>query len=51
MKRGDPIQNINSLNKIYNLFFEAAKEFESYPNVTVIRNEVDKHTVKSLVNQ
>ena len=50
-KRGDPIQNLTSLHKLYNLFSEAAEEFQHYPNVTVIRNEVDKHLVASLVNQ
>ena len=51
MKRGDPIQNIQSLRKLYNLFFEAAEEFQYYPNVTVIRKEVDDSLVSSLVNQ
>ena len=48
-KRGDPIQNITSLQKIYNLFKEAAEEFENYPNVTIIRQTVDSITVKGLV--
>lgn len=50
-KRGDPIQNLSSLHKLYNLFFEAAEEFQHYPNVTVIRSVVDKSLVRSLVNQ
>ena len=50
-KRGDPIQNLTSLHKLYNLFSEAAKEFEEYPNVTVIRSVVDDSIVKNLVNQ
>jgi hypothetical protein len=50
-KRGDPIQNINSLRKLYDLFAEAAEEFESYPNVTVVRKEVDDFIVHSIVNQ
>tara|TARA_Y100001972_G_scaffold120518_1_gene163216 strand:- start:281 stop:1201 length:921 start_codon:yes stop_codon:yes gene_type:complete len=50
-KRGDPIQNIRSLRKIYELFSEAAKEFQHYPNVTVIRSVIDDSIVKSLVNQ
>ena len=50
-KRGDPIQNLSSLRKIFNLFFEAANEFQDYPNVTVIRKEVDDSLVHSLVNQ
>ncbi len=50
-KRGDPIQNLSSLRKLYNLFFEATEEFQHYPNVTVIRSVVDKPLVHSLVNQ
>lgn len=50
-KRGDPIQNINSLRKLYDLFAEAAEEFENYPNVTVVRKEVDDFIVHSIVNQ
>jgi len=48
-KRGDPIQNITSLRKIYNLFEEAAEEFQNYANVTIIRHEVDNRIVKDLV--
>ena len=51
MRRGDAIQNIQSLRKLYNLFFEAADEFQHYPNVTVIRSVVDDSIVHSLVNQ
>jgi len=36
--RGDEIQNLASLRKLYNLFVEAAHELESYPNVIVIRS-------------
>ena len=50
-RRGDPIQNLASLHKLYNLFSEAAEEFQHYPNVTVIRSEVDEQMVQSLVNQ
>jgi hypothetical protein len=50
-KRGDPIQNIHSLNKIYHLFQEAAEEFGNYPNVTVIGKVVDQQLVKGLVNR
>ena len=50
-KRGDPIQNLRSLHKLYKLFSEAAEEFQHYPNVTVIRSVVDKTLVNSLVNQ
>ena len=50
-QRGDPIQNLSSLHKLYSLFAEAAEEFQHYPNVTVIRTVVDKSLVRSLVNQ
>jgi len=50
-KRGDPIQNIHSLKKIYHLFQEAADEFQNYPNVTVIGKVVDQQLVKGLVNR
>ena len=50
-KRGDPIQNLASLHKLYNLFAEAAEEFQHYPNVTVIRSAVDASIVGSLINQ
>ena len=49
--RGDPIQSLSSLHKLYNLFFEASEEFQDYPNVTVIRSVVDESLVLSLVNQ
>lgn len=48
-KRGDPIQNITSLKSLYDLFEEAANEFQNYPNVTVVRKIVDEQLVKSLV--
>ena len=47
-KRGDPIQNITSLRKIYDLFQDATEEFQRYPNVTVIRKVIGKQLVKSL---
>tara|TARA_R110000772_G_scaffold266268_1_gene388563 strand:- start:1378 stop:2298 length:921 start_codon:yes stop_codon:yes gene_type:complete len=50
-KRGDPIQNLASLHKLYNLFAEAAEEFQHYPNITVIRSVVDASIVDSLINQ
>ena len=37
-ERGDEIQNIVSLKKLYDLFAEASEEFERYPNVIVIRS-------------
>ena len=44
--RGDPIQNITSLKKIYDLFDEAVKEFESHPNVIILRNSIDGQTIR-----
>ena len=38
-ERGDEIQTITSLKKVYRLFDEAAEEFKIYPNVMVIRNK------------
>lgn len=37
-ERGDEIQNLVSLKKLYDLFAEASEEFERYPNVIVIRS-------------
>lgn len=48
-ERGDEIQNLVSLKKLYNLFLEAATELELLPNVCIIRQEVDNYIVKSLV--
>ena len=48
--RGDPIQNITSLRKLYELFSEAADELEKYPNVIVLRNKVDNQTIRYLSN-
>lgn len=50
-RRGDPIQNITSLRKLYELFSEAAEEFQYYPNVTVIRKVIDDLVVEQLVNR
>tara|TARA_B100000900_G_C20581646_1_gene717798 strand:- start:400 stop:1335 length:936 start_codon:yes stop_codon:yes gene_type:complete len=47
--RGDEIQSLTSLRKIYLIFQEAAKELELLPNVCVIRQEVDDYIAKSLV--
>lgn len=38
-ERGDEIQTITSLKKVYKLFDEAAEEFKIYPNVMVIRDK------------
>tara|TARA_X000001388_G_C2222839_1_gene119931 strand:- start:122 stop:1036 length:915 start_codon:yes stop_codon:yes gene_type:complete len=38
-KRGDDIQTITTLKKVYRLFEEAAEELRLYPNVMVIRDD------------
>ena len=48
--RGDEIQNLVSLRKIYVLFEEAAAEFENFPNVYVIRKEVNDHILNLLID-
>lgn len=52
-ERGDEIQNLASLKKLYDLFTEAADELESFPNVIVVRGKDTKswaeQTVKSIV--
>ena len=51
--RGDPIQNITSLRKLYDLFSEAAEELRTLPNVIVIEgiadDQVVKYTVRKLI--
>jgi len=51
--RGDPIQNITSLRKLYDLFSEAAEELRTLPNVNVIEgiadDQVVKYTVRKLI--
>ena len=53
-ERGDPIQNISSLKKLYTLFEEAAEELVALPNVILINGIIDdhivKHTIRTLVN-
>jgi thymidylate kinase len=49
-KRGDEIQNLVSLKKVYDLFSEAADEFENYPNVITLRKEIDENTVHYIVH-
>ena len=48
-KRGDEIQTMISLKKVYDLFREAAEEFEAYPNVIVYRSEVSDSHVSLLM--
>lgn len=49
-KRGDEIQNIVSLKKVYDLFAEAAEELENYPNVILARSEVDDNMIHYIVH-
>jgi hypothetical protein len=49
-KRGDEIQNLVSLKKVYDLFSEAADEFENYPNVITLRKEIDENMVHYIVH-
>ena len=49
--RGDPIQNITSLKKLYDLFTEAAEELRSLPNVIVIEGTADSQVVKYTVRK
>jgi len=44
--RGDPIQNITSLKKLYDLFTEAAEELSALPNVIVINGIADDYIVR-----
>ncbi|MBW2994419.1 hypothetical protein KY315_03290 [Candidatus Woesearchaeota archaeon] len=49
-KRGDEIQNIVSLKKVYDLFAEAAEELENYPNVILVRSEVDDNMIQYIAH-
>jgi len=44
--RGDPIQNITSLKKLYDLFAEAAEELSALPNVIVVNGIADDHIIR-----
>lgn len=48
--RGDPIQNITSLKKLYDLFSEAALELQNLPNVFVIRKIIDDESAMFMIN-
>ncbi len=47
--RGDEIQTLPSLKKVYDLFEEAANEFEAYPNVIVYKSEISDSHIELLV--
>jgi len=49
--RGDAIQNLSSLKKIYNLFSEAAEELKHYPNFIIMSEAIDDQSVRYLLNQ
>jgi thymidylate kinase len=49
-KRGDEIQNLSSLKKLYDLFAEAVLEFETYPNVIVIKKEVSEEIIIGIID-
>ena len=48
-KRGDEIQNFVSLKNVYNLFSEAVVELENYPNVMIIRSEINDQIIDSII--
>lgn len=47
--RGDNIQNIISLKKVYSLFTEAANDLEKLPNVLVVKKEINENILKSVI--
>ena len=49
--RGDPIQNITSLKKLYELFAESAEELAALPNVILINSIADDHIIKHTVSK
>jgi hypothetical protein len=49
-ERGDEIQNIVSLKKLYDLFVEASDELEKYPNVIIIRSIDTLSYVDQVIN-
>ena len=49
--RGDKIQNLSSLKKIYDLFSEAAEELKHYPNFIIISESIDEQISRYLLNQ
>ena len=48
--RGDAIQNMTSLQKLYRLYTDAAEELQDLPNVFVIKNIVDADAVKFMTS-
>ena len=50
-ERGDEIQTLVSLKKVYRLFEEAAQELQNYPNVFVVRSKDTLGWVNSVVQQ
>tara|TARA_A100001515_G_scaffold143362_1_gene144289 strand:- start:408 stop:1322 length:915 start_codon:yes stop_codon:yes gene_type:complete len=50
-KRGDDIQTITTLKKVYRLFEEAAEELRLYPNVMVIRDDNTLSYVEPVIKE
>ena len=48
-QRGDEIQNLISLRKIYKLFEEAINDIGHFPNVIVVKKEIDDYIVGSII--
>jgi thymidylate kinase len=51
VERGDELQNLISLNKIYELFEEAVEELKLFPNVYVIRHKDTLSFAEQLVKE
>ena len=49
--RGDPIQNITSLKKLYHLFAEATEELSKLPNVIVVNAVADNFIVNYTISK
>jgi len=49
--RGDDIQDLISLRQLHKMFSEAAREFENYPNVIVVRNKDTLSYVDSVIKK
>ena len=48
-KRGDEIQNLISLRNIYKLFEEAVDDIGHFPNVIIIKKEIDDYIVGAII--
>jgi hypothetical protein len=50
-KRGDDIQNIISLKKLYSEFKKAVEEFELFPNVIIVNTEINDGVIGNIIMQ